>query len=232
MHPHENQWQRSKAHSRFTERISESACPSNSTSPRKNTGRRVALHSTRYPPQHTTHTAVHCLPLCIGAWRPCDIDSRRRRVRANSRSAGGRVCRTCCLLAMCPPHSSGLWPVTDSLWRPVIKPAIDRGAREGRLRYLQLIDRHGALRTTTGSTDPLTQRTSTTTRPSPLSPPAPARPRESRSRAGASGRARHKPQDSAPNEGPPKKKSTDPPVHLLNPRPTHPPADFSPPFLF
>jgi hypothetical protein len=26
-------------------------------------------------------------------------------------------------------------------------------------------------------------------------------------------------------EGPPKK-STDPPVHLLNPRPTHPPADF------
>jgi hypothetical protein len=27
-------------------------------------------------------------------------------------------------------------------------------------------------------------------------------------------------------EGPPKKKSTDPPVHLLNLRPTHPPSDF------
>jgi hypothetical protein len=27
-------------------------------------------------------------------------------------------------------------------------------------------------------------------------------------------------------EGPPKKKSTDPPVHLLNLRPTHPPPDF------
>jgi hypothetical protein len=27
-------------------------------------------------------------------------------------------------------------------------------------------------------------------------------------------------------EGPPETKSTDPPVHFLNPRPTHPPADF------
>jgi hypothetical protein len=50
----------------------------------------------------------------------------------------------------------------------------------------------------------------------------------SRQPAGSSSSSRQlqPPGSRNPGEGPPKKKSTDPPVHLLNPRPTHPPSDF------
>jgi hypothetical protein len=49
----------------------------------------------------------------------------------------------------------------------------------------------------------------------------------------ANANRRGKRQTTAGTEGPPQKKSTDPPAHLLNPRPTHPPPDlFSLAFFF